>query len=355
MFRLPDRQDLLRDLPGLGLTLALAAAGAGLFALLGLPVPWISGSMVVVAVAAFAGAPVRVPQWLRDIVFFALGLNIGGAVTPETLAGVVTWPASIMVLLIGLPVVSVACAVPLVRWRGWSRDDALMASVPGALSLILALADSTDADVPRIALVQAVRVAILVALVPPLITMTAATDMLFVSPERPLPGPVDLALLIATGLAMMFAIRAIRFPAPALLGPLVASAALHATEVVASEMPPYVLIVAFVVLGGSIGARFAGLGWHRLRSGLVDALMTFAIGFAISLVTALVATWLLGFPFAQTILAFSPGAFEVMVVMAFLLGADAAYVGAHHTIRFIALALLAPVLFRKRPGRGARG
>lgn len=350
MFRLPERQEVLRDLPKLALTLALAAVGAGLFALLGLPVPWISGSMMAVAVAAFAGVPVLIPPWLRGIVFFVIGLNIGAAVTPETVTGVVTWPASILILLVGLPIVSIACAVPLVRWRGWTRDDALMASVPGALSLILALADSTDADVPRIALVQAVRVAILVAVVPSLIAMTATADAFIVPAESSLPSMFDLALLVSTGLAMVFVIRAIRFPAAALLGPLVASAALHATDTASSVMPQPVLTVAFVMLGAAIGARFAGLGWTRLHTGLVDALMTFAIGFVISLATAVLATWWLGFPFAQTVLAFAPGAFEVMVVMAFLLGADAAYVGAHHTIRFIALAILAPVLFRKRPG-----
>ncbi|WP_436642561.1 AbrB family transcriptional regulator [Microbaculum sp. FT89] len=350
MSGLPSRQDLIRDLRKLVLTLALTGAGGTLFALAGLPVPWISGPMIVVAAAALFDAPVDIPRWLREIVFFFLGLNIGSAVTPEALAGVVAWPASLLVLVIGLPVLVAGCALPLIRWRGWRRDDALMASMPGALSLVLALADATDADVPRIALVQALRVAILVALVPPMISLTSGVDLTAALPQHAIPGVYDIALLVVGGLAATVLIRLTRFPAAGLMGALVASAALHATDVVTAVMPNWLLMSAFAVLGAGIGARFAGMGWRRFRSGLFDALMTFAIGFAISLATAIVATVWLGFPFGQTVLAFSPGAFEAMVVLAFLLGLDAAYVGAHHTVRFVALVLLAPVVFRRRPG-----
>jgi uncharacterized protein len=347
----PFRPDmLLKQLPRLAGTVALATAGGAGFAAIGMPVPWISGSMITVAAAALIGVPVMVPRWLREIVFFLLGLNIGAAVTPETLGNVLAWPASIALMVVVLPIVSVSCALPLIFWRGWNRDDAMLASVPGALSLILALADATDADVPRVAIVQAVRVVILVAVVPLLISFTGEVATGPMLPQRVLAGPLDFALLAIAGLALTFVIRALRFPAPALFGSLIASAALHATSVVSTSMPGIVLTISFVVLGAGIGARFSGLGWVRFRRGLVDALITFAVGFALSLVAAIVASVWLGFPFGQTVLAFAPGAFEVMVVMAFLLGYDAAYVGAHHTVRFLTLAILAPVIFRKRPG-----
>jgi uncharacterized protein len=352
VFGLSGRQDLLRDLPKFAATFAVAGLGGAAAAALGLPVPWISGAMLATSVAAILGAPMTIPRWVREIVFFFLGLNIGAAVTPETIAGVVTWPASLLVLIVGLPILSFGCALPLMYWRGWNRDDALMASIPGALTFILALADATGANVPRIAMVQAVRVAILTAIVPPLVSMTSGMDLTMAMPVREIPGPWEAVLLVGSGLLLTYLIKLTRFPAAGLLGALLASAALHATDVVSAFMPNWMLMIAFVVLGGSIGARFSGLGWQRLISGLFDSAMTFVIGFVIALGTALIATAWLGFPFGQTILAFAPGGFEVMVVMAFLMGVDAAYVGAHHTVRFVVLVLLAPVLFRKRPGAG---
>lgn len=340
----------------LATTLALGIAGSLLFWWAGLAVPWISGSMVVVAIAALAGVPLFVPRWLREVVFFALGLSIGSALTPETLAGVAHWPASLLIMLLALPVVSLAAAAALIGWRGWERDDALLASVPGALSLILALADATDADVPRIALVQALRVAILVVVVPPIIMLTTTPGIPgAASLAAPLPGLPEVVLMVAAGLAGAACIRLLRMPAPFLLGALIGSALLHGTGIVVSAIPEAVLIPAFVLLGTGVGVRFAGLGWARLRSGVADGLIVFTIGFALSVAAALAATSLLGFSFGQTVLAFSPGGFEVMIVMAFALGLDAAYVGAHHTVRFAALALLAPVIFGRRPRSLLRG
>jgi len=220
------------------------------------------------------------------------------------------------------------------------------------MSVILILADATKADVPRIAIVQAMRVAILVAILPPLITLTVGEHPPVSLPERALVGPVDLLLLVLAGFVGMAILKAMRFPAVAMSGPMIASAILHGTDVVSSVAPQPVLIVSFVILGAVIGVRFSGLSWSGLRAGIADALLVFVIGFTVALVTAILATWWLGISFAQTILAFAPGAFEVMVVLAFLLGADAAYVGAHHAVRFIALAMLAPILFRRRPAEG---
>lgn len=340
----------------LGTTLALGIAGSLLFWAAGLPVPWISGAMVVVAVAAIVGVPLHLPVWLREITFFVLGLSIGAALTPEAVSGIGRWPASLILMLLALPVVSVGAAVVLIYLRGWQRDDAMLASVPGALSLILALADATDADVPRIALVQALRVAILVIVVPPIIVLASdvpVSSQIAMAASGALPDPLDVAILVGAGLLGVAAVRIIKLPAPWLLGALGASAALHVAGAVEASVPDEVLIPAFLVLGCAVGARFAGLGWAALRSGVIDGLLVFVVGFALSAAAALLAAALLGFPFGLTILAFAPGAFEVMTVMAFALGLDAAYVGAHHTVRFAALALLSPLLFGRR--RGALG
>jgi|FEC22Drversion2_1045045.scaffolds.fasta_scaffold00064_51 membrane AbrB-like protein len=335
----------------LATTLALAIAGSLVFWGAGFPVPWISGAMVVVAAAALAGVPLHLPLWLRELTFFVLGLSIGAALTPQTVTQIGRWPASLLLMLLTLPVVSLGAALVLIRWRGWQRDDAMLASVPGALSLILALADATDADVPRIALVQALRVAILVIVVPPLIVLASEVPPpAQTAPSAPgaLPDLPDVAILAGAGLLGVVAIRLIRLPAPWLLGALAASAALHVAGLVQAPVPDEALLPAFVVLGAAVGVRFAGLGWAALRSGIVDGLLVVAAGFALSAAAALLAARLLGFSFGLTILAFAPGAFEVMTVMAFALGLDAAYVGAHHTVRFAALALLSPLLFGRR-------
>ena len=67
------------------LTLALGALGGGAFAWLGMPAPWLTGSMVAATAAALAGLPVGLPVPLRNAAFTLLGVSMGSSVTPESI------------------------------------------------------------------------------------------------------------------------------------------------------------------------------------------------------------------------------------------------------------------------------
>ena len=90
--RRPDVRRLARLL----LTLALGAAGGGLFAWLGLPAPWLVGSMVAVTAAAFAGVPMAMPVPWRNTGFILLGISMGSSVTPESFAQMCAWQLSLL-------------------------------------------------------------------------------------------------------------------------------------------------------------------------------------------------------------------------------------------------------------------
>src|SRR5215472_17212542 len=81
-------------------TLAIALAGGVTFVLLGLPAGLVSGSVLAVAIAALLGRPMRVPLPLARACYVIVGTLLGTVVTPETLRGVVTWPASIALLMV---------------------------------------------------------------------------------------------------------------------------------------------------------------------------------------------------------------------------------------------------------------
>ena len=87
---------------------------------------------------------------------------------------------------------------------------------------------------------------------------------------------------------------------------------------------------------------------RRLRRSLADGFLSFLATFAVSVLVAGLVTLLLGFSVGQTVLAFAPGGFDVMIVMAFALGLDAAYVAAHHAVRFIGLSVAMPLFVRQR-------
>ena len=54
-------------------------------------------------------------------------------------------------------------------------------------------------------------------------------------------------------------------------------------------------------------------------------------------------------PFVQVWLAYAPGGFDAMPVLAFSLGLDPAFVASHQLIRFMAISAALPFLFRPPP------
>ena len=145
------------------LTMTIAAAGGALFAALGLPAPWLTGSMTAIVAAAMAGLPVGLPTRLREVAFMLLGISMGSSATPESVAQMQAWPGSLALLALSVVATLFAGAVYLERVHGWDRVTARCASMPGALASVIVMAASSAADLPRVVLAQSIRIFILVA------------------------------------------------------------------------------------------------------------------------------------------------------------------------------------------------
>jgi membrane AbrB-like protein len=148
-----------------------------------------------------------------------------------------------------------------------------------------------------------------------------------------------------------FVFDRLRVPAGLMLGPALASGAMHLTGVVHGVLPDWVLLPAFVFLGTMIGMRFAGVRPGDLAKLSGAALSGLALAMAISLAGAGLVSWLLGIPFAHTLLAFAPGGLEAMTILAFALNLDPAYVGGHQIARYVMIALAMPLLWTLVRGR----
>lgn len=321
--------------------LLIGGAGGLAFWLLGIPAPWLAGSMMAAIVAVFSKVRLGMPDWLRAVAFIFLGIQTGTAVSWDTVDRAIHWPLSIAFL--GLTVVAVtwACTAYYIRRSGWDPATALFASLPGALSLTLLLASSTQADMRRVTIAQCIRLFFLVAALPTVISWLRPSEEVAVTLSQ-IGGLWDILLLVSVSTAAGYALEWMKVPAGLMLGPMLASAGLELSGLIAGAAPMSILIPANIVLGVMIGARFSHFTFTEFREALVEGFSGFLIALAIASVGAGVAAYFSDLPFALTLLAFSPGGLDAMTIMAFSLNLDPAYVGAHQMARYIALALLMP-------------
>lgn len=333
----PAHEDLL--------LLATAAAGGLALHLAGVPAGWLTGAMLLVALVSLkrpwsgpSGPVVQTGMLLSGII-------IGSAATPEALQAVSRYPGSIALLFTSMAATVLVTGAFLVMVGKWTRLDALLASAPGALSAVMAVAQDTTADIRRIAIIQFFRLFVLVAAIPSFLVVggAGAPAGLARSVE---PTWMDTGLMLAAALCFGLALRRLGVVAPMILGSTLSSMLLHALDLVRGALPWPFAILAFIILGGMIGARLGGLDRRSLGTLLPLAMAAFVASAAVAALFAWPAAGLAGVSYGAAFVAFAPGGLEAMAMLAVLLGFDPLYVGAHHLVRFVAVGLLLPVAVR---------
>lgn len=329
-------------------TLAIAGAGGFLFDRAGFPAGWLAGAMAFAAVAALSGRPMYVPSVLAKCFFIALGISIGGAVTPDTLRGIATWSFSVVLVSIAMACVTACTAFYLKRAHGWDTLTAVLAAIPGGLSQVLAFATAQRCDIRAVVTVQTIRVVILSVAVPAGLGLFGLGD----SP-RPSAGSAatiavagELSVLVAAATVAGLGLLRLGFPGGLIFGPMLVSAVLHGGGLITAVLPRGIAIAAMIGLGALSGSRFTNTPPRLLVQYIVASLGSFAVAVVVAGAFALgvSAAWSLSIP--DVIVAYAPGGVDAMMILALALHLDPIFVGAHHLTRVFTVSIGLPIVVR---------
>jgi uncharacterized protein len=330
-------------------TLLIATAFGALFELLHLPLAWMLGAMLSIAVAAIAGVRVLVPTPLRTGVVPILGVLLGSQFTPKSIELISHSLLSLASLVPYILVTGAATAVYFSRFSGFDRTTRFFAGMPGGFSEMVIAGGAMGGDERRIALSHTSRIIFIVTTIPLWFQLTAGISR--GTGGRSTVWLSDIALDDLGMLSLCAVIGGaighwLRIPVGTLIGPLLASTALHLLGLTASQPPYEVVAVAQVLLGASVGARFRGTTATELINPVLIATGASIIMLCVSLVFAASLHWVTGIPLPQLLLAFAPGGLAEMCLVALALNTDAVFVAMHHAVRLLLVALLAPTMFR---------
>lgn len=331
------------------LALLLGGAGGALFFVLDLPLPWMLGSMTACTAAALSGWKPAVARPLRGVMIAVLGIMLGSAFTPELAERVPGWSLSLAALFVAMAATTALVMAYLRRFGAFGIPTAYFAAAPGGVNEMVLTGGAMGGDERAIALIHALRILLIVFAIP--FGFRLVTGIHGQSMTITMGTLADLAAADAVVLAACAALGAgagalLRFPAPGLTGPMAASAAVHLLGLTASHPPAELVVIAQVVTGAGLGARFTGLGWRDVAGTARVALGSTAIMVAVSAGAALALSAFAGLPFAMLLLAFVPGGIAEMCLVALALGQDVAFVSTHHVLRVVMVIVFAPLAFR---------
>lgn len=333
----------------IALTLLIGVVSGIVANAVGLPLPWMLGPMIGTTIVAAAGFQLQFPGKLIFVAFPVVGVMLGSRVTSELMAQAPQWIITFALLI---PFVVAACTLSFVFYRKVGRFDAVTAyysAMPGGLNDMVILGGAAGGDERRIALAHAARILCVIGFVALFFgtflgvrSNSAGGQWLAMSDI----GWVDAVWLVGAALLGVPLGRFLRLPAPFMLGPMIVSATIHIAGFVTIPPPDLLVIAAQIVLGVRIGVRFRGVPVSEilrdLRLGAVSSVLMIFVALGFAYVNASLSD----IDLSQAFLAFSPGGFVEMSLLALAMGQEVAYVSISHVIRIVLVIFGAPIAAR---------
>jgi membrane AbrB-like protein len=339
-------------------TVAGAVVAGLLFGALDLPSPALFGGLLAGLVRALAfrrrfrgaGPGHRDGQAV-------VGVAMGSLVDLDTLRAVAENWLPVLLVTMGTLALSLAAGQALRLQRGISPVTGAFAMIAGGASGIIVMARELGADERMVAVLQYLRVLLIVVLMP-----VAATTVYGATPgsasdtgDADAGWPAGLLFTVGCAVVGLLLGRLARLPVAALLGPMILAAVVDLGGLARGlEVPPLVQSAAFLLIGLQVGVSFTRDSLRTIGRALPLALVVIAVLILCSAGLGAVLAAATGVSALDGYLATTPGGLYAVLATATGSGADATFVLAVQVLRLFVMLLTAPLVARVLRRSGSR-
>lgn len=327
--------------------LLLSGLLGGVLRALHFPAGVLLGCMVAAILMSVQWGEMDLAKPLFMLAQAVLGCLMAQSMRPPALTKVLSdWP---LFLGINLLVIGAAGLLGwlLVRRKVLPGTTALWGIAPGAASAMVLMAGSHGADMRLVAFMQYTRVVLVTAVAAGVAHLAMTVTAMPATPPVP-DQTTDLQHLYHLGATLLLIIAAAmaaqrwKIPAGGLVLALVCGTVLQALGVLVIELPPALLVLAYALIGWSVGLRFTRDILLHAWQALPMVLAAIAALMGLGLVLALLLVLLAGVAPLTAYLATSPGGADSVVVIAATSAVDAGFVMAMQLVRFLMVLVLGP-------------
>lgn len=332
----------------------IAVAVGFLFGWLHIPVGWLLGPMIAgILYAISQGNPQPFPSVFITMGKAFLGLATAVRFSPDTLSIAITYAIPLLFCILITGSLSLFCGYLLSRWAGIDQTTGLLSFIPGVASTVVAIGEEMGADAIAIALLQYLRMLLVVLIIPSLanfllaghsVPLTPVTTTIRTTNQLSIPIALNLLVLaFCCGIGIWFG-KQLRLPASGYLGTFIVALAVFWASPYTLEVPQWLFSTGLLFVGLSIGVKF---NWQAARYlwkavlieiGLVAVLsvLCLGVGYGFHLMTQV--------DTVTAVLGFTPGGIEAMIATVMQLGGDTGLVLAMQLTRMLLIILCGPWL-----------
>ncbi|MCS3431362.1 AbrB family transcriptional regulator [Klebsiella sp. BIGb0407] len=322
--------------------------------LCGVPLGMMFGPLIVVMILKRWGISIRAIPGSITFIQLSLGISIGLMFRGMSFGETGSLFALLSLLCLCLFLQFITNYQWCIRHLGWSKDEAILGSVPGAMAAVLALATHINTPPQKIVISHALR----------LITLTMLAGFIAggkMHPSLSLSWPdfgstqntIWLAGIGITGFISGKYLERWHLPAPFMMTSLICSAYFHTLAPQPLHFPDIVNQLSMGLMGILIGCHFIAFSITEFMRHLWASLQLIALSLTVTFVIAFGTSTLLGYPLYLLILSWVPGSVESMSFAALTLKADAGFVMANHIIRMLIVQTLPALALRRQKPKEA--
>jgi len=341
------------------ITLLIATLGGAIAHRLGLPIPWLLGSLLIVffckKLPIIKAPPKAFSRWVRVFLGVAIGASVGNTASNIEPSAVTTLVLSVVFVL----TVTFFGVYYFKRLNNFTTLDSFMSALPGGLTFLFSLSDNLGHRFPKIALIHTVRMVTLI--------LTFSIFAYFIEhPQHSANTSILNAIaftydselwkvIILTLLSGIFA-KKCNIAGGDIMFPIIIAASLYHYGVIETPMPEIIKTIAMITFGTVIACKLAISNVNefkeQIRASIIFTIAIISVAFAISLG--------LGITFDKHyflfFLALAPGSIPEISLIAIALGYDVGFVAMIHTCRYLFIMLIGALgfhIFKNKEADGA--
>ena len=312
-----------------------------------LPLAWMLGPMIAISILALSGLKVKMPKLALSFILIILGLHIGNYIDKNLINQMIDWIWTSVIMLGYIIICIIIVSKYLQKFSGYNEKAAIFSAAPGALGPLMILAEQEKTDLSQVATSHLIRLIIIITVIPFIIVNNISSEAVKLEEYNYLSqNHFHLILLLVFSIFFIFLFDKLKIPAALLSGTLFASGFLQISEVASYKLPDASINFCLLILGASVGCRFAEKTFKEVANNSFHSLIATTILVVLGLIAAFLASLFVDNNILTLILSFSPGGIYEVAVIAIAFDLEPDFVAFHHIIRLLFILFTVPIILK---------
>ena len=332
---------------GFAWVIIVSIPGALIAEYFNVPLAWFLGPMIITSVLSLCGVKTKMPKLVLSTVLIFLGLYIGNYIDKSLFSQIHQWAWTSLIMLAYIIVSVVLVSKYLQKFSGYEKKTSVFSAAPGALGPLLILAEDQKSDLSQVATAHLIRLIIIITVFPFIVdSFYTSENINFSETIIENQNIFDLLILIVLSITLIIIFDKLKIPAALLAGTLIASGFLQISEIAAYKLPGNVIDYCLLILGSSVGCRFANKTFNEIAKNTLHSFVATFFLVLLGFLAAVVASYVIDQNFFTLLLSYCPGGIYEVAVIAIFFDLDPEFVSFHHIIRLLLILFLVPMILK---------